>query len=100
MLSSQTNRLRVAQNLLPQDTAVLNARLAQITAAYELGWVTTMPVRDTPLAAQPRGAQLKVLTVMVKLRPLSGSGTGGAGRRRRCWSRTPRSTATCARRSP
>ncbi len=35
LLSSQTNRLRVAQYLLPADTAALKARLAQITAAYE-----------------------------------------------------------------
>jgi hypothetical protein len=35
LLSSQTNRLRVAQYLLPEDTAALKARLAQITAAYE-----------------------------------------------------------------
>ncbi len=35
LLSSQTNRLRVAQSLLPEDTAALQARLAQITAAYE-----------------------------------------------------------------
>ncbi len=35
LLSSQTNRMRVAQYLLPEDTAALKARLAQITAAYE-----------------------------------------------------------------
>jgi hypothetical protein len=35
LLSSQTNRLRVAQYLLPEDTTALKARLAQITAAYE-----------------------------------------------------------------
>ena len=35
LLSSQTNRLKVAQYLLPEDTAALKARLAQITAAYE-----------------------------------------------------------------
>jgi predicted nuclease of restriction endonuclease-like (RecB) superfamily len=35
LLSSQTNRLRVAQYLLPEDTAALKARLAQVTAAYE-----------------------------------------------------------------
>lgn len=33
--SRQTNRLQVAQHLLPEDTAALKARLAQITAAYE-----------------------------------------------------------------
>ena len=35
LLSSQTNRMRVAQYLLPEDTAALKARLAQVTAAYE-----------------------------------------------------------------
>jgi len=35
LLSSQANRMRVAQYLLPEDTAALQARLAQITAAYE-----------------------------------------------------------------
>ena len=35
LLSSQTNRMKVAQYLLPEDTAALKARLAQITAAYE-----------------------------------------------------------------
>ena len=35
LLSSQTNRLKVAQYLLPADTAALKARLAQVTAAYE-----------------------------------------------------------------
>ncbi len=35
LLSSQTNRMRVAQYLLPEDTAALQARLARITAAYE-----------------------------------------------------------------
>ncbi len=35
LLSSQTNRLRVAQYLLPADTAALTARLARVTAAYE-----------------------------------------------------------------
>ena len=35
LLSSQTIRLRVAQYLLPEDTAALKARLAQVTAAYE-----------------------------------------------------------------
>ena len=33
LLSSQTNRMRVAQYLLPEDAAALKARLAQITAA-------------------------------------------------------------------
>ena len=32
---SQTNCIRVAQYLLPEDAAALKARLAQITAAYE-----------------------------------------------------------------
>ncbi len=35
LLSSQTNRMKVAQYPLPTDTAALKARLAQITAAYE-----------------------------------------------------------------
>jgi len=35
LLSSQTNRMKVAQYLLPEDTAALKARLAQVTAAYE-----------------------------------------------------------------
>lgn len=35
LLSSQTNRMRVAPYLLPEDTAALQARLAQVTAAYE-----------------------------------------------------------------
>ncbi len=35
LLSSQTNRMKVAQYLLPEDPAALKARLAQITAAYE-----------------------------------------------------------------
>jgi len=35
LLSSQTNRMRVAQYLLPEDTAALKARLARITSAYE-----------------------------------------------------------------
>ncbi len=35
LLSTQTNRMRVAQYLLPEDTAALQARLAQVTAAYE-----------------------------------------------------------------
>jgi predicted nuclease of restriction endonuclease-like (RecB) superfamily len=35
LLSSQTNRMKVAQYLLPEDTAALKARLAQITAADE-----------------------------------------------------------------
>ena len=35
LLSSQTNRMRVAPSLLPADTAALKARLAQITVAYE-----------------------------------------------------------------
>jgi hypothetical protein len=35
LLSSQINRMRVAQYLLPEDTAALKARLAQLTAAYE-----------------------------------------------------------------
>jgi hypothetical protein len=35
LLSSQTNRMRVAQYLLPEDTAALKARLARVTAAYE-----------------------------------------------------------------
>lgn len=35
LLSSQTNRMRVAQYLLPEDTAALKARLAPITVAYE-----------------------------------------------------------------
>ncbi len=35
LLSSQTNRMRVAQYLLPEDTAALKTRLAQVTAAYE-----------------------------------------------------------------
>ena len=34
LLASQPDRLRVAQYLLPEDTAALKARLAQITAAY------------------------------------------------------------------
>ncbi len=35
LLSSQTNRMKVAQYLLPEDTAALKARLAQVAAAYE-----------------------------------------------------------------
>ncbi len=35
LLSSQTNRMKVAQYLLPEDTAALKARLARVTAAYE-----------------------------------------------------------------
>ncbi len=35
LLSSQMNRMKVAQYLLPEDTAALKARLAQVTAAYE-----------------------------------------------------------------
>ena len=35
LLSSQANRMKVAQYLLPEDTAALKARLAQVTAAYE-----------------------------------------------------------------
>ena len=35
LLSSQKNRMKVVQYLLPEDTAALKARLAQVTAAYE-----------------------------------------------------------------
>jgi len=50
LLAGQANRLRVAQYLLPEDTAALQARLAQITAAYEALHVgATGAGRDTTL---------------------------------------------------